>query len=132
MKILISLIIVQMNIVCAGSYGKGGLTSCEVNKAGERSWSPMTSLPGVRFLVQGLNIGSEVLMMGNIRLVNTIITSLLQYSGGRDGTRETSYRDEIYSLDLNTEEWKLVDNFNIDRGAFGVSSVESNLFDFCK
>ena len=68
MKILISLIIVQMNIVCAGSYGKGGLTSCEVNKVGERSWSPMTSLPGKRWGVKGITIGSQVLMMGNIRL----------------------------------------------------------------
>ena len=64
-----------MNIVCAGSYGKGGLTSCEVNKVGERSWSPMTSLPEASYYVKGITIGSQVLMIGNIRLVHTVITS---------------------------------------------------------
>ena len=49
------------------------LSSCEVNKVGEKTWSPMTSLPGVRYGVRGLSIGTQVLMIGNIRLVYTFI-----------------------------------------------------------
>ena len=76
MKILISLIIVQMNLVCGGRRGgfySPVLSSCEVNKVGEKTWSPMTSLPGVRWSVRGLTFGTQVLMMGNIRLVHTFI-----------------------------------------------------------
>ena len=68
MKILVSLIIVQINIVCAGGRGSASdrLSSCEVNKFGEKSWSPMTSLPGgARIVVSGITIGSQVLMIGN-------------------------------------------------------------------
>ena len=53
--------------------GYDDLSSCEINKVGEMSWSPMTSLPGVRHGVRGLTIGSQVLMLGNIRLVHTFI-----------------------------------------------------------
>ena len=104
------------------------------------SWSPMTSLPGVRYGVRGITVGTQVLMMGNIRFVHTIITSSLQYSGGSDGyysykTGRKRWKeidgDEIYSLDLNTEKWKLVDNLNVARKHQAVSSVELNLFDFC-
>ena len=91
------------------------------------SWSPMTSLPGVRDGVRGITIGTQVLMMGNIRLVHTVITSSLQYSGGWDG----SSRDEIYSLDLNTEEWKLVDHLNVARGHHAVSVVSEDYWNFC-
>merc|ERR1712107_660119 len=101
----------RINLVCGGSRGSNWLSSCEVNKVGESTWSPMTSLPGVRTGVRGLTIGSQVLMMG-----------------GWDGS---SRRDEIYSLDLNTEEWKLVDHLNVARGWHAVSSVELNLFDLC-
>ena len=55
--------------------GSDRFSSCEINKVGEMSWSPMTSLPGVRAGVRGITIGSQVLMMGNIRLVHTVITS---------------------------------------------------------
>ena len=127
MKILISLIIVQMNLVCGGYNTRSGdLNSCEVNKVGERSWSPMTSLPGERAEVRGITIGSEVFMIGNIGLVNTIITSSLQYSGG--GSKTTN----IFSLDLNTEEWKLVDHLNVSYIFHAVSSVDLTLFNFCK
>ena len=87
----------------------------------------MTSLPGVRYGVRGLTIGPQVLMMGNIRLVHTLKSSSLQYSGGSDG----SYRDEIYSLDLNTEEWKLVDHLNVARSAHAVSVVSADYWNFC-
>ena len=73
MKTLTSLIIVQMNLVCGGRDGSDRLSSCEVNKVGEKTWSPMTSLPGGRYGVRGITIGSQVLMMGNIRLVHTFI-----------------------------------------------------------
>ena len=77
MKILISLIIVQMNLVCGGIHSDDGLrtrlSSCEINKVGEKTWSPMTSLPGGRGALRGLTIGSQVLMIGNIRLVHTFI-----------------------------------------------------------
>ena len=42
------------------------------------SWSPMTSLPGVRSGVRGITIGTQVLMMGNIRLVHTVINIIIQ------------------------------------------------------
>ena len=81
MKILISLIIVQMNLVCGGIHSDDGLrtrlSSCEINKVGEKTWSPMTSLPGKREGVRGLTFGTQVFMMGNIRLVQTIINMLI-------------------------------------------------------
>ena len=89
----------------------------------------MTPLPGKSSGVRGINMGSQVLMIGNIRLVLTVITSSLHYSGGFD-LSSRSY-NEIYSLDLNTEEWKLVDNLNVKKNGPAVSSVESNLFDLC-
>ena len=121
MKILISLMIVQINLVCGGEYSQN---TCEVNKVGEKTWSPMTPLPRRLYGLRGLTMGSKVLMIGTIRLVHTVITSSLQYSGG--------YSGEIYSLDLNTEKWKLVDNLNVARQYHAVSSVELNLFDFCE
>ena len=90
----------------------------------------MTPLPGKSSGVRGITMGSQVLMIGNIRLVLTVITSSLHYSGGFD-LSSRSY-NEIYSLDLNTEEWKLVDNLNVKKNGPAVSSVESNLFDLCK
>ena len=86
----------------------------------------MTSLPGERAEVRGITIGSEVFMIGNIGLANTIITSSLQYSGG--GSKTTN----IFSLDLNTEEWKLVDHLNVSYIFHAVSSVDLTLFNFCK
>ena len=80
MKILISLIIVQMNLVCGGSDGsvsEHSFSSCEVNKVGEKTWSPMTSLPGERQGLRGLSIGSQVLMIGNIRLVHAVINMFI-------------------------------------------------------
>merc|ERR1712107_363108 len=94
----------RINLVCGGYDGSNILSSCEVNKVGERTWSPMTSLPGVRWAVRGLTIGSQVLMIG-----------------GYDG----SQRDEIYSLDLNTEEWKLVDHLNVAREYHAVSAISA-------
>ena len=66
MKILISLIIVQMNLVCGGYDGSDTLRSCEVNKVGESSWYPMRSLPRATEYLTGITIGSQVLMIGNI------------------------------------------------------------------
>ena len=80
LKILISLIIVQMNLVCGGRRGGSDghtLSSCEVNKVGEKTWSPMTSLPGVRSGVKGMTIGTQVLMIGNIRLVQTVLNMFI-------------------------------------------------------
>ena len=54
------------------------LDSCELNKVGQKFWSPMTSLPGYRFGLRGLSVGSHVLMMGNIRLVHTDINIIIQ------------------------------------------------------
>ena len=71
--------IVQINLVCGGVTRRGGKHfTCEVNKVGEKTWSPMTPLPGWRSGLRGLTMGSKVLMIGNIRLVQTVITSSLQ------------------------------------------------------
>ena len=69
-----------MNLVCGGRRGgfySPVLSSCEVNKVGEKTWSPMTSLPGVRYGVRGITIGSQVLMMGNIRLVHAVLNMFI-------------------------------------------------------
>merc|ERR1712107_941151 len=100
----------RINLVCGGYNSPDRLSSCEINKVGEKTWSPMTSLPGERLGVRGITIGSQVLMMG-----------------GYDG----SYRDEIYSLDLNTEEWKLVNHLNDERGYHAVSVVSTDYWNFC-
>ena len=65
-----------MNLVCGGSDGHI-LSSCEVNKVGEKTWSPMTSLPGERQGLRGLTFGTQVLMIGNIRLVHAVINMFI-------------------------------------------------------
>ena len=68
--------------------GYDDLSSCEINKDGENSWSPMISLPGSLpkwWAVRGITIGSQVLMIGYIRLFHTAFSALFRRLGRRSG-----------------------------------------------
>ena len=122
---------VDVNIVCGG-LGAGGsyLTSCEINVAGEKTWSITSqSLPlSTMFQPRGVTIDNRVLMIGDKIKQLDLLNILFAGGYGRPDTL-----DNIYELDKDTGEWNNVGHMKVARRGHAIYVIDlEKLGQYCK
>ena len=120
-----------LNLVCGGNDGNRPLSSCEINAAGEKSWSSMTSLPEARYIPTALTINNRVLLIGKPLFSNTeYFVYYISQGGSYDGDFSHN-SNEIFELDLETEQWSVVGNLFDARRYFAASVINEDLWQYC-